>query len=289
MRRATLILGLPLSAAALVALFYSAVSHQSPKTVEASQAQKASSVDTELEESAVVVARRSEGDFQIPIDTEAPRKSSLVDEATDREMVREEATRDIRDVYPLLTRNLDLTPSEKEALFSFLIEDLIARTKTRFASGIGMNEHERSSSIAAIIGESRLQQFLALERYRREYAEVQRMRSMLEQKDVPLTDRQRDGLLRILVDVREQFETKLTAGAKFDSLESLEDQLTQINDYERHVIELAPSVLSLKQVQYLFERYQAASYKRAYALEWQKQQRADDPSYDLPLFYPSRD
>ena len=214
--------------------------------------------------------------------------TGLADEETSRKMVRERATRDVRKSYPLLLEDLDLTPSEKEALLSFLIEDRIARTTTDYVRGKPRNEHELSNRIAAIIGDPKLQQFLALERNLSEYGEVQNIRSMLQQNGVPLTDTQRDELLKILIGTRNQLKTMPPADVKRDSIEYLEYRLTQEDDYDRFVLELAPSVLSSKQVLYLFKQNQYLSEKRAYALEVQRKARADPTSENIPLSYPAR-
>ncbi len=68
------------------------------------------------------------------------------------------------------------------SLLQFLIEDEIARTRTRYSDGIGMDEHERSARIAEIIGDAKLQQFLALENNLGEYKEVQYVQSALQEK-----------------------------------------------------------------------------------------------------------
>ncbi len=68
---------------------------------------------------------------------------------------------------------------------------------------------------------------------------------------------------------------------------ALEYQLAQIDEYERLVMEHAQSVLSPKQVEYMFERYQHNSYRRADALEAQRKARADNPDEKLPLWYPA--
>jgi hypothetical protein len=292
MRREIFILGLTLSAVVVV-LVYGIGSHQSPSTFEpmrgeTSQAKQTASVEAKLNESTEVVQQRSDDGYQKPTVTEAPRKYSSVDEAISRKEVRELSTQDIQRVYPFLLKGLDLTPSEKDALLSFLIEDLISKTKTFYSSGIGMDEHERSNRIAAIIGHSKLQQFLALERNLSSYRDLGRVGLAFQQNGVPLTDAQQDGLLEIFIDVRDQFEWMPPADVDRRSIEVFEHRLTYEDDYDRHVLELAPSVLSPKQVEYLFERYQALSYRRAQALEWHKQRRADNPDDNLTLSYPSR-
>lgn len=295
MRRTTFVLGLASSAVAvaLVVLIYSVGSDRSVSTVEprrgeANQVQQTASVDMELSASSVETLQRSETDPQNPVVRETRRKTSRMDETETRKWVREETTREVREDYSLLIEHLDLSSSEREALLKFLIEDAIARTKTPYSDGIGMDEHERSARIAEVIGDAKLQQFLALERSLGEYREVQYVQSMLQQKGVPLTEAQRDGLLKILIDVREQIDMKRPAHIKRGTIESLEHTLSQLDDYDRLVTELAPSVLSAKQVEYMFERNQVHSYRRANRLEWDKQRRAENPDDNLPLSYPAK-
>lgn len=283
-------------AGALVALVDGVDSYRSARTVEpargeANQAQQ-TSADTELAESTVDLPQRSNGEQKKPKRpvTEAPRKYSDEETAASREEVKEEVTRYVHDVYTLLTRDLDLTSSQQDALLSLLIEAEIAATRTAYSSGEGLDEQELSNRIAAIIGDSKLQKFLELNRNRAEYAELQKVQSLLEQNGVPLTDPQVDGLLKILVDVRRQVDTKLPADENRGPMESLQLRLDRMDLYERLVVELAPSVLKAKQVEYLFERYQALSYRRAYVLEFQKKARADDPANEnIPPYYPPRD
>ena len=296
MRRATFVLGLTSSAivVALVALVYGIGSHRSSSTVEpgreeANQAQQNSSIDAEVNESTEVVPQQSLDSDQNPTVTEARRSISHDDEASTRKWVRETATQEVPKSYPLILANLDLNQSEKDALISFLIEDYIATTRTRYSSGEGIDEPERSNRLAAIIGDSKLQQFLALEHNLNEYRELHRVQSMLQKVDVPLTDKQRDGLLEILVDVREQDRAMPGVVAERNSIEPLEQTLAQIDEYERLVMELAPGVLSPEQVQYLFKRFETLSYRRADSLEAQKQARADNPTAELHLGYPARD
>ena len=301
MRRTTFVLGL-ISSAIAVALVYGIGSDRSPSTVEsrlgvADQAQQTSSEDAELNESTMAAPQRSHDeskdpkrdDFQKPTVIEAPRKFSSDNEAISRKEIREEITGEVHANYPLLIRDLGLTASQQDALLSLLIEAEIARTRTFYSSGNDMDEFERLNRIAAIIGETKLQQFLAFERYRGEYAEIQKVRSLLQQKDVPLTDTQRDSLLKVLVDTRKQFNAKPPPHTNPRSIESLQSRLDQMDEYEHLVLELAPSVLYAKQVEYLFDRYQALSYKRAWAIEYQRQARADDPTNENDrVWYPPR-
>jgi hypothetical protein len=249
-----------------------------------------------LNESTVVAPQGSNGDHknarrddsQAPAVTEAPREYSAADEAISGIEIRAEVTRDVHGIYSLLIGDLHLSSSQQDALLSFLIEDEISRTRTSYSSGIGMDEQERSAKIAAIIGEANLQQFLAREQSIDEYREAYYVQTMLEQKGAPLTDRQHDELVKILIDVRERLDMKVPAHIQPDSIESLENTLHRLDEYERLALELTPSVLSAKQVEYMFERYQALSYRRADALELHKQRRAANPDDDQLLWYPSR-
>ena len=227
-------------------------------------------------------------DFERSAATEARPKYSAADEATSRKEIREEVTRDVHGIYELPIAGLGLTSSQQDGLLSFLIEDEIARTRTVYSSGIGMDAEERSARIAAIIGEAKLEQFLALEQNIHEYREAYYVQSMLKEKGTPLTDTQQDELVKILVDVRAQIDMKPLAHVESNSIESLERTLDRLDEYQRLALELAPSVLSAKQVDYMFERYQALSSRRADALELHKQRRADNPDDDQLLWYPSR-
>lgn len=300
MRLSTWVLGLTSAAIAfaLVALVNGTSSNRSAGTIESrpgevDQAHMTASV--ELDESTMAMPQRSNDetkdpkrdDFQKPTDTKAPRRFTALDEAISRKEIREEMTRYVHGVYPLLIRDLGLTSDQQDALLSLLIEAEIAATRTYYSSGKGM--HDRSNRIAAIVGESKLQQFLALERHIVEYVEVQQVGSMLQEKDVPLTPTQRDGLLRILVDVREEIGDPQPPAEDMNprSIEFLEHTLEQMHEYQRLVLELAASVLSTKQVEHLFKRYQALSHQQAYALETQRKARADDPTNeDRLLWYP---
>jgi hypothetical protein len=212
-----------------------------------------------------------------------------IDEETVRKRFRESAVRDIRDAYSLLFEDLGLTPQEKDDLFSFLVEVQIAgltiyqRGKI-LQPGKTMDEDERLNRIAAIIGYPKLKRFLTLERHVATYSEVHRIGSLLERKGVPLTEEQRDGLFDILAATRNRdYATVPSADVERDS--AVEQTLFRINERERHVIELAPSVLSPRQVVYLHAQYQHCSEERADDLERQRKRRADYPSEDHPLGY----
>ncbi len=296
MRRATFVLGLTSSAVALalVALVYSIGSHRSPSSTveprrgEAKQAQQTSSIDAEVHDSTAVVEppRASDG-YQKPTVTEALSDTGFVDEDT-RKMVREGATHNVQKLYSLLFEHLDLTPSEKDALRSLLIEDRIASTSTEYSRGKHIDEQDQSNRIAAIIGDPKLQQFRALERNLGSYGEVQYVEAVLQRNAIPITEVQRDRMLGILIDVQNQELTLPGADAERGSIEYLEYRLAEMDERDRLVLEQAASVLSAEQVRYMFERNQRLSYQRADALEAQQKARADESTEDLPLWYPGR-
>ena len=297
MRRATFVLGLTSSAVAvaLVALIYGIGFHRStvePRREEARQAQQTSSIDAEVHDSTAVVEppRASDG-YQKPTVTEALSDTGFVDEDT-RKMVREGATHNVQKLYSLLFEHLDLTPSEKDALRSLLIEDRIASTTTstttQYSRGKHIDEQDQSNRIAAIIGDPKLQQFRALERNLGSYGEVQYVEAVLQRNAIPITEAQRDSMLEILIDVQNQELTLPGADAERGSIEYLEHRLAEMDERERLVLEQAASVLSAEQVRYMFERNQRLSYQRADALEAQKKARADESTEDIPLWYPGR-
>jgi hypothetical protein len=220
-----------------------------------------------------------------PEDTEAHRSKDAEDEAYVREMVRKVSIEKTRKRYSLLIEKLELTPAEIDALFEFLVEDTIASTKTAYSDGLGIDEDERLARLEEILSDEKLQQFLAYERNLGDFRELHSVQSMLQQKGVPLTEAQRDGVLEILIDVRKQLDPKRPSHIERGSMEDLEYTLGQLDEYDRLVTELASSVLSAKQVEYMFERNQKYSYERASQLEWHKERLAANPDDDMLLWY----
>jgi hypothetical protein len=153
--------------------------------------------------------------------------------------------------------------------------------------GVTMPEQERVEKIAAIIGDTALEKFLALERNRGDYWEVGKMASLLRRKGVPTTGTQRHELLKILAEVHERYAMPAPPDLDKKSLEYLEHTLTQLDEYDRHTMELIPSVLTPTQGVYVFNAYQRMADERADSLEQQKKQRAANPS-ERSWFYPGR-
>ena len=145
----------------------------------------------------------------------------------------------------------------------------------------------RSQEIAAIIGETKLQQFLSLEHYLGQYSEVLYMQAILEEDGVPMTESQRNSMLEILIKIQDENLTLPGADADLDSIEYLEYMVEIMNERDRLVFEQAPSILSGEQVERLFAQYQLESNRRAEALERQKKARSQGDD-SLPLYYPAR-
>ncbi|MDH3639971.1 MAG: hypothetical protein OES09_16130 [Gammaproteobacteria bacterium] len=148
-------------------------------------------------------------------------------------MVRENATREVPELYSLLLQHLDLTPSEKDALLYFLIEIRIAGTYTPYSRGKTIDPQERTDRIAAIIGDTKLEQFLALEQNLGSYAEVVHMDSVLEKHDLPMTETERDRVLQILIDIQDRELALPGADAERGSIEYLEYRLAKMDERER--------------------------------------------------------
>ena len=310
MRRATPVSGLTLSAVAvtLFALVNSLGSYWSESRPSEAKPPQASPTNTESSASTVLVPPRASEDDQNQTVAEAVSNASLPrnnrspdtgpslpdvplpDENSVRERVREQATAEMESTYSLLLEHLGLTTEEKTAFLSLLIEMRVEGTSSGFRNRIILrgriiDEDERSKRITATIGDPKLQQFLTLERNLSSYREVGKIASLLQQNGVSLTDTQRDGLFRILAEVREQDWTDLPAGTELNSIEALEHDVAQRSEFERHVMELAPSVLAPNQIVYLDEQYQYLSRQRANDLERGRRGRAADPSF--PLTFPA--
>ena len=206
-----------------------------------------------------------------------------VDHSDALKWARENATRLVRRNYAVLLERLELTTQQQDALLALLTQDLLGTAYTYdhgtiVRQGAKRSEEDRSKDIATIIGDLKLKEFLALERNLTAYSEASRIASLLEQNGVPTTSSQRDKLVTILAETRNQYIGAVTTKATDQegrSLEYLEKELAKYSEYERHVVELAPAVLTPEQVVYLDKQYQYLSNQRANSLEQQRKQRAD--------------
>lgn len=209
------------------------------------------------------------------------------DEAKSRRLIRDGAKHDVDRFYSLLVEDVGLSESERAALLAFLIEDQLARTSTPYVTAKARDPRERSKQIAAIIGDIKLERFLALERYVRAYGDVHDIGSVLERNGVPFTKVQQENLLGLLKTTRDAYGTTPSPSGQGLSIEYLEKRLAEENEYARHLLELAASVLSSEQLRHVFDYYQARSERFASSIEEQKQMRAKDPTFDGFVFYPA--
>ena len=188
--------------------------------------------------------------------------------------------------YSLMFRHLELSESEYGAMVNFLAEVRMSGTHMRGHRPVKIEEADRKAGIAALIGESKLEQLLALENHRSEYRETQRIADLLHSEGVPLTDAEQDQLLDVLIRVRGSNQSAAEPNVEPGTLEWVESMNTVMNEYERLVLEQAPSVLSPHQVGLVFDRYESLWTRRAAIFERQQRSRAnEDPDDDFPLFY----
>jgi hypothetical protein len=199
--------------------------------------------------------------------------------------MRKQATQDIRLSYSLLLEHLDVPPEQREGLEAVLIDMLVegmwTGTSTFEIRGREIPLQERYERLAAVVGDQKLLEFLALEENVRAYGETALIARLLRRKDVPLTQTQRDGVLDILVEVHARYPYE-EPPAELDrrSDEYIDHRLKQLDDVDRHVVELAPSVLSPTQVAYLFGAYDYMSRERRSDVERQKERKAaGDPLF----------
>jgi hypothetical protein len=298
MGRRVQIISLPVLAVALVTvsagvLVYEFLNDPHAPAAEADRVDQSSSVGKQLDLRNEGAMNREdkvpqdEVDRKTPTVDDAVNDISVVDESETKQWVEEESRREVHRDYALLLDSLDLSSSEVELLLEFLVNEAVANTQTRYSQGKGTGEVDRTKMIAEILGNPNTEQFIERERNLSEYREIQRLQALLESNEVPLSESQLDRLLAILVDTREQFDSKQPPPVEPGTVESLEHTLTELDEYERLVLEKAPSVLTTRQLEYMFQRYQTRSYMRANALELQKQRKFDDPDDEMLPGYPS--
>jgi hypothetical protein len=212
------------------------------------------------------------------------------DEATARADIRKSATEEVRDSYALLLEDLTLTLEERNDLVALLIEMQIegmwSRGSTWEIRGRNIPDQERYERIAAVIGDQKLLAFLELQQNQRAYWETTQIARLLRRRGIPLTETQRDGVFEILVEVNARYpHTSPPTDVDDDSVEWIEHVLMQYDEHDRHVIELAPSVLSQDQVVRLFAQYQSMSRERVSSVEHAKKLKVEQPDKFRGWFY----
>jgi len=298
MRRGTLVFASSLAAAAVVgALVY--LRSQSPSSP--AEADRSSTVQPQPTSPADVVQDVSAGapneattasdehSPSEPVEERSARRGPPVDEATQREWDRKAALEDVVVGYLLLLEDLDLPKQDLKDLIALLAEMHTESAWTSYQRGRKIGEQERWDRIAAVIGPEKLEQFLALEQNQAAYHETYQIALLLQRRGAPTTPAQRDDMFDILVDVRAQYPvTSPPEELDPNSAEYMAYRLRQMDDFDRHVIELAPSVLSPTQVAYLFQAYDRMSRERIDLFEWQKKMKAGRSGKDLGWMTPAR-
>jgi len=291
MRRGTLVLALSLAAVGGT-LFYGLGSAPPPSPVEASppttatvQAQPTSPTEVTQDASAgappEAAASRDEPSPNEPVDERRVRRVDPRDEATRREQDRRSALDEVKIAYTLLFKDLGLPKEDETALSDLLVDMWLEGAWTSYQQGRTISVEERSDRISAVIGPEKLEQFLALEQNGPAYWETYQIALLLQRRGVPTTPAQRDALFDILVDVRAQYPiARPPDDLDPNSAEYLAHIHRQQDDFDRHVIELAPGVLSPTQVAYLFQAYDRMSRERIDLFEWQKKMKAEHPEQD---------
>ncbi|MEQ9565490.1 MAG: hypothetical protein RLN85_06700 [Pseudomonadales bacterium] len=231
----------------------------------------------------------AEQDMSVAENSESKEPGSKPVSEADLKWLREKTTKDVDQTYVLIIGHLGLSETERKYLIEFLVEAWMSSTRMGDYKPVPIDEGDRQAGIAAIIGDEKLEQFLLMERNRAEYREAARVSDLLKAGGVPLTSGQQDDLLSILIRVRGSEQAVANPNAQRGTVEAIESQIAMMDEYERLVLELAPSVLTSRQTELLFARYQNLSYQRAEMLELQKKTRAnEDEEDDFPLGYPPR-
>lgn len=201
-------------------------------------------------------------------------------------LAREAAEYEVEEAYSLLLEKLNLTEEQYAAIEAFLVKEALLSGRSSTSGPNPMNEEDRFGILQSILGPTKLKQFLKWEQYRNQFGEAQQFQALLEEQDAPMSSDQRDDFLDVLIAIQEKMG-ETSGSPDLAPIEHLEDQLDRIDEYERLVIEMAPSLLSAKQVDILFQQYQTRSYDRARVLENHKKAIAAGDE-DEPLWYPPR-
>jgi hypothetical protein len=238
---------------------------------------------------AAAPARASGPSPNEPVAERSAQRVDARDEATRRERDKKHALDDVRITYTLLLKDLGLPEQDEKDLIALLVDLQLESAWTSYQKGRTISAEERSERISAVIGPEKLEQFLALEENRPAYWETYQIALLLQRRGTPTTPAQRDGLFDILVDVQAQYPaTRPPEELDPNSAEYIAHIHRQQDDFDRHVIELAPGVLSPTQVGYLFQAYDRMSRERIELLEWQKKMKAEHPEQNTGWMSPAR-
>jgi hypothetical protein len=212
--RETLVLALGLAAAAIGGALVYGLRSQPPSSLveatrsstETAQPQPPSLADVSrgVSEGEPIVASAPDEQWPtLPVDEPSARRSTLADEATQRELLKKSAFDEVRIAYTLLLKDLGLPEQDEKDLIALLVDMQTEQAWTSYQQGRKISEQERSDRISAVIGQQKLEQFLTLEKNAYAYSETYRIALLLQRRGVPTTPAQRDGVFD-LVEVHER-------------------------------------------------------------------------------------
>ncbi|HUQ10923.1 MAG TPA: hypothetical protein VM146_11460 [Steroidobacteraceae bacterium] len=188
----------------------------------------------------------------------------------------------VRDSHGALIHDLHVSPRQRDALLAVLAELEDAQSISKTKSGRAVSRNERETRIASVLGTGLAAKFFELERRLPAYWELGQAAAALERGGAPLSETQREGLLAIFSD------TQVSTGEPVrdpDPVNELARELGAKDEYERLVLELAPSVLGAKQTRLLFEQFESRSARRAESL-LANRYHASENGEDTPVWYP---
>jgi hypothetical protein len=216
-------------------------------------------------------------------------KPSPPNEAKARETLLDVAQTETVNAYGQLVKDLKLSQEVEDSLLDVLTKIKAGEMSNRFQQGTPADPEDKARQVAKAIGGDKAREFFEREKQMPAYWELGQLSTLLSQNGAPLTEIQRAGLFDLLGSLM----TEYTAGANgeeargVEPLKQLEKQLKRKDEYERHLLEQAPSVLTQKQVGLMFDQFEYRSEQRANAINIQERRRAEHPDEKVPIWSPA--
>ncbi len=218
-----------------------------------------------------------------------PRREAdeAYDEAKQRRQLQDFAVTHIQKNYSFLVDELGLETGEKDQLTKFLISDLMAHAGTLYVRAKPQSLIERSQRIRTIIGDSNTKRFLDLEKNLVCYRDAQQLATALEVNQVPFERDQQHRFLQILIETNRDDSSTVPGKTLSSPEDAALERVRKANEYERHVLERAVSVLSAEQLRLLDDQYQYRASKRLASVESQRRWISSHPEVKVPIVYPA--